>query len=663
MGIVGGRFADMSRCKLTILEGGRSRVVLLNEWSVRVGREAPCDLILHSSAVADAHCHLLRTHEGYVLEDLGSATGTFVNDARVKHQLLHSGDEIRIGDVTIRYDWTPDDPHVVSVIGDQDPTMMFRLDFVGQESAATRLFSGSAASRISHLYGFIRRCAELGSELSPEEQFLERSMRGLCELPGVQRAQVMYRQGSTESLECVATGVSGGHDAPATNELHQLLVRRALQEGEAVLCDESAGAGAERTRTGDLAESGNLIAVPLRREDAIFGLLVLTASAAGPGFVREDLEFAVAFARLLEIEIERRRFQLRVIAENERLREKLGEGRELVGHSPQIRKLLDDVDRAAKSDATVLIIGESGTGKELVARLLQHKSRRRDEAFVSVNCAVLHGDLLASDLFGHLKGSFTGAVADRAGKFELADRGTLFFDEIAELPFPLQAKLLRALQEGEIERVGGGVPRAVNVRVIAATNRDLEKEVQMGAFRQDLYFRLNVIVLRVPPLRERPGDAQRLLTHFADYFARKMGTPRLRIPSEILAALERYSWPGNVRELRNLVERCVVMSHSGSMTLEDLPMAIVSGLTVEEDPHAGTRTLDSQERDHISRVLEECGRNKSRAARTLGIDRSTLYDKMRRLGIPDTGRQSHASEHVESSGRPRSTREPDRETP
>lgn len=649
----------MSRCKLTILEGDRSRVVLLNEWSVRVGREAPCDLILHSPAVSAAHCHLLRTHVGYVLEDLGSATGTFVNGSRVQYRPLQSADEIVIGDVTIRYEWTTDDPRVVSVVDEEDPTMTFRLDFVGQESAAARLFSGSAASRISHLYNFIRSCAEPGSESTSEEEFLERTVRSVCELPGVERAQVMYRHGSTESLECVAAAVRGGGSAPATSELHRLLVRRVLQEGEAVLCEESAGVGPWRSDA-VAAASGNVIAVPLRREGAIFGLLVLSASPSSPGFVREDLEFAAAFARLLEVEIERHRFHLRVIAENQRLRETLGESRDLVGQSSPIRKLLDDIDRAAKSDATVLILGESGTGKELVARLLHHKSLRRDEAFVSVNCAVLHGDLLASDLFGHVKGSFTGAVADRAGKFELADNGTLFFDEIAELPFPLQAKLLRALQEGEIERVGGGAARSVNVRVIAATNRDLEAEVSSGDFRQDLYFRLNVIVLQVPPLRERPGDARHLLTHFVDYFSRKMGTPRLRIPSEILAALEGYSWPGNVRELRNLVERCVVMSRSGSMALEDLPVAIVSGLAGGEDQRQAARTLDSQERDHIRRVLEECGRNKSRTARALGIDRSTLYDKMRRLGIHDDAEVSHASSHAQSGSSPRAAREPDK---
>jgi transcriptional regulator with GAF, ATPase, and Fis domain len=601
----------MSGCRLTILEGGAARAVFLNEWALEIGRDPTAGIVLRSEGVAPRHARLLRTDEGYVLVDLGSAAGSAVNGERVASRALSPGDEIRLGGAVIRYEAPDAASRAVPILDDHDPASTFRLDLAGQEQIARRLFEeGGAQARVAALYEFIRACGVLASE----GVLLDAAAAVLARLPRSRRVEIDYFDAATGALKRMAA--AGPHAAVAGGDpaIPRAVFDRVLVRGEAIV-------------------AGDLVAAPLRSERTIFGLLAISADG-GPGTpTPEDLEFAVAFASLLENEIERQRTLLRVVNENRALRESIGDERALVGNSREMRALLERVQRAAASEATVLLLGESGTGKELVARALHAGSARRGRAFVSVNCAALQEDLLASDLFGHVRGSFTGAVADRVGKFESADGGTLFFDEIAEMPIPLQAKLLRALQEREIERVGSGTPRAVDVRVIAATNRDLGTEVGRGAFREDLFYRLNVVEIRVPPLRERLGDVGTLLDHYLEFFAKRSGKPRLRVPPEILGALESYRWPGNVRELRNLVERWVALSPGGVVAFDDLPEAIRAGGAEAPGAAAVVRTLEQLERDHIQGVLEGCGGNKTRAARILGIDRSTLYEKIEKYGL------------------------------
>ncbi len=630
----------MPGCKLTVLERGECRVVFLNEWAFEIGCDPASGLVIRSESVAPRHSRLLRTDAGYVLEDLGSAAGSFVNGERVTSRALSSGDEIRLGDAVIRYEVPEDSSRLVSIVDERDPTTTFRLDLVGQEAAARRLFAeGSAQAKVAALYDFIRACAVFGSEGS----LLDAAIASLRKLPHVRRAEIIYHNAASGSLQCMAAAGPAGTGPTGTHAIPRAVFDRVLLRGEAILSDvvdarpERRGRATATRESGPrepgAAEAGDLIAVPLRRERAVFGLLAIRGDEGSGALSRDDLEFAVAIASLLELELERQRGLLLVVNENRVLRESIGEERALVGNSRELRELFERVQRAASSEATVLVLGENGTGKELVARALHAGSARRDRAFVSVNCAALQEDLLASDLFGHVRGSFTGAVADRVGKFELADGGTLFFDEIAEIPLALQAKLLRALEEREIERVGSGTPRAVDVRLIAATNRDLGAEVTRGSFREDLYYRLNVVEIHVPALRERLGDVGTLLDHFLDLFSKRSGKPRLRVPPEILGALEAYRWPGNVRELRNLVERWVALSPGGVVSVDDLPSAILAARSDGAGAAGVVKTLEQLERDHIRRVLEGCGGNKTQAARILGIDRSTLYEKIEKYRL------------------------------
>jgi len=301
---------------------------------------------------------------------------------------------------------------------------------------------------------------------------------------------------------------------------------------------------------------------------------------------------------------------------------------EIVGRSAAIMNVLRQVEMVAPSDSTVLICGETGTGKELIARAIHNRSSRRQSAFVKVNCAAIPTGLLESELFGHERGAFTGAVAQRIGRFELAHRGTIFLDEIGDIPLELQPKLLRVLQEREFERLGSGKTIRVDVRLIAATNADLLRMVEEKKFRADLYYRLNVFPIVVPPLRERPEDIPLLISYFAQQYAARMGKQITSIPSETMARLTRYSWPGNIRELQNLVERAVILS-SGS-TLE-VPLEV---LRAEQGPSPSS--LEEVERNHILKVLQETNwvlSGPNGAAAKLGLKRSTLQFRMKKLGI------------------------------
>src|SRR5687767_9067569 len=334
-------------------------------------------------------------------------------------------------------------------------------------------------------------------------------------------------------------------------------------------------------------------------------------------------------------------------AENLALRAKVDAHYLMIGESFAMVKLREQVAMAAPTNGRVLIMGENGTGKELVARNIHAMSRRRSGPFVEVNCAAIPEELIESELFGHVRGAFTGAVADRRGKFETANGGTIFLDEIADMSLKTQAKVLRVLQEQVMEAVGGSTRIRVDARVLAATNKDLTEEIRAGRFREDLYFRLNVVPIFVPPLRERPEDIQLLADHFMALLAREYGRRPKIFDADAVAALQRYPWPGNVRELRNLVERLMIMVPGDRVTTRDLSFldqslastatetSVTARASVEAPLH---EARDRFERDYILRALAFQQGNISRTAEMLGIERSNLYRKMRAFGIAPSRR-------------------------
>jgi two-component system nitrogen regulation response regulator NtrX len=329
--------------------------------------------------------------------------------------------------------------------------------------------------------------------------------------------------------------------------------------------------------------------------------------------------------------------QRRLEAENRALRATVDRRLTMVGESYAMAQLREQIAMAAPTNGRVLIFGENGTGKELVARSIHAMSRRRLAPFVELNCAAIPEELIESELFGHMKGAFTGAVADRRGKFELADGGTLFLDEIADMTLKTQAKVLRALQEQVVEPVGGAAGVRVDVRVLAATNKDLPAEIRAGRFREDLYFRLNVIPVYVPPLRDRGGDIPLLADHFMAELAREYGRRPKRFDAGAAARLRSYHWPGNVRELRNVIERLIIMVAGETITVDDL--AFLDGGAVGDAGEAVAEATplhvarDRFERDYILKALAAQQGNISRTADVLGVERSNLYRKMKGFGI------------------------------
>jgi two-component system NtrC family response regulator len=389
--------------------------------------------------------------------------------------------------------------------------------------------------------------------------------------------------------------------------------------------------------------SGMEVLAKVRRRDAHIPVIVITAYGTIESAVEAMKQGAFDYITKpvsrdeLRLTLEKAFRMRRLEKENVELRAEVTDRyrfESIIGSSGKMKEVLDLAGRVAVSDASLLITGESGTGKELLAKGVHFNSRRADGPFIAVNCAAIPDSLIESELFGHMRGAFTGAVKDKEGKFELADGGTLFLDEIGDLRIDLQAKILRALQEREVDRVGGGKPVSVDVRVIAATNKDIEQAVKEGAFREDLYYRLNVITLFIPPLRDRKEDIPLLASHFLKKFNKDAD---VRIDSGALSMLTAYGWPGNVRELENVIERASVLKRGTLITREELPEKLTKEKPGVEDiilnlPERGI-SLEDLEKSLIIKALDKHKGNQTRAAEYLGITRPTLIYRMEKFGL------------------------------
>ncbi|HTW64153.1 MAG TPA: sigma 54-interacting transcriptional regulator [Bryobacteraceae bacterium] len=429
-------------------------------------------------------------------------------------------------------------------------------------------------------------------------------------------------QGATAALDATPAGQAVQTRRPAVFDGRQ------LARFSSPLAQRLAAAGLQ-----------SLCCIPLITRNGVLGTLNI-ASTKENAFTPADVDFLTQVAGQAAIAIE----NATAFAQIAQLKDRLAEEKlylqdeirtdqnfgEIIGDDPAFRHVLDQVATVAPTGASVMILGETGTGKELIARAIHDLSGRHDRTFVKLNCAAIPTGLLESELFGHEKGAFTGAIAQKVGRFELAHKGTLFLDEVGDIPLELQPKLLRALQEHEFERLGSVRTLKVDVRLVAATNRDLSQMIANREFRSDLYYRLSVFPISVPPLRERTGDIPKLVRYFTQKFARRMNRRIETIPSAAMEALTNYAWPGNVRELENLIERAVILTRGSAL---EIPLAELRGTP---DPAASPLTLEDAERDHIKRVLEQAGGvvgGPNGAAARLGMKRTTLQSKMKKLGI------------------------------
>jgi len=449
-------------------------------------------------------------------------------------------------------------------------------------------------------------------------------------IPAERGAILLMDDSAAEISSSVAWDRVSGPDHPV--HVSRSLVRRVITDGIAILDNEGRESGSRSS--GEAAPVRSLLCVPLVVADRAFGIIYLDSANPKAAFTKDDLQLLAAIAGLAAIAIENARQFERLGSENQRLRAEISLQHDMVGQSPRMRQVYQFIEKVAPSDSTVLIRGESGTGKELAARAIHKNSPRKNQPFMALNCAALTETLLESELFGHEKGSFTSAICQKKGLLEVAEGGSVFLDEVGELSLTLQAKLLRVLQEREFVRVGGTRPIKLNVRFLAATNKDLQKAVGDGSFRADLFHRLNVISFTLPPLRDHGDDIPLLAEYFAARYAKRCNRDVKGISAEARACLAQYDWPGNIRELENAMERAVVIGSSSFILPEDLPETLLESSPTSAVGSAGYHdAVRNLKKQLILSAFEQGGGSITEAAKLLGINANYLHRLIRNLDL------------------------------
>jgi transcriptional regulator with GAF, ATPase, and Fis domain len=627
---------------------------------VRIGRAEGNDLVLKDGLVSSDHAQVLYTGEKFLLRDQRSTNGTALvrngertplDDANSREVVLESGDVVELGSgdkavtITVSLEEEKDDAQFVAVRRIEE----MESPAVGVEKHP---------SRLKALYEAQTKIGAAGDL----NEVLVAITNAVFELvPRATHVSIILRD--DDETETRTTGVAGyvpvmtrvrGQEGPpsAPIPITRSVFRKVVTERAAVLAaDAPRDVGNSESLLG--AQIRSTLGVPLWKGQEILGVLQMDNRESAGVFTNADLELVAVLAHNASLAVANARLVTRLRAAEDRLKKEnaflkgreetrrtggRGNQQEIIGSSSAMRTLSEQLDKVVDTRVTVLIEGETGVGKELVAAAVHYRSRRRDKLFVGQNCAAMPESLLESELFGHKKGSFTGAHEEKKGLFEIADGGTLFLDEVTEMPISLQSKLLRVLQEGEIRAIGATVEKRVNVRIVAATNRNLEKEVEQGRFREDLYYRLKVFPLRVPPLRERREDIPQLAVYFLSRFSTEIGKPSGGFSQQAMELLQTYDWPGNVRELQNEVQRIVIQLDAGGFVTPDLlspRVRQIEGVIERVRPTKGTlkEMMDQLERWLLIEGLREHANNKTAAAKSLGITREGLHKKLRAFGL------------------------------
>jgi transcriptional regulator with GAF, ATPase, and Fis domain len=632
------------------------RTFVLAADTVRIGQSPDNDVVLADACVALQHARLVAASSGLLLEDLGSELGSarlrggervVADESNGRRLTLRAGDLIELG--------KGESAAVLAVAPDGDGAE------ASEASEATVLAlrridepPRAALERISALLAAQRA---VGAAMGLDEVLGAVADAALELVPGATHVTMVLRDEAAADDGAAAyvpvlTRVRAAQGRPGAAvgavPVARSVFRKVVAERAAVLAaDAPRDVGSSDSLLG--ASIRSTIGVPLFQRDDIIGVLQVDNRSAPAMLSATDVELlavlsstaslAVANARLIDrLKLAEDRLQRENTYLKGKEAERRGGSKEIIGKSAAMNNLLGQVDKVADTRVSVLIEGETGTGKELIASALHYRSRRHDKLFVTQNCAAMPESLLESELFGHRKGSFTGATDEKKGLFEIAHQGTLFLDEVGEMAISLQAKLLRVLQEGEIRPIGATQVRHVDVRIVAATNRDLLSEVKAGRFREDLYYRLKVFPLKMPPLRERREDVPLLAGYFLARYAREVGKATGGFAQQTMELLGSYDWPGNVRELQNEVQRLVIQADQGGIITADLlspHLRKMEGLVARAGVSRGSlrEMMDNVEKYLLIEVLREHNNNKTNAAKTLGITREGLHKKLRQLGI------------------------------
>ncbi len=657
--------------RLIVVEGPDRgcEFALANEpgGSVIVGRD-PRNLVpLNDSSVSREHLRIEFTGRGYRLVDLGSKNRTFLNGEPVREWALRHGDRIGVGDSELRFE---DDRAVVEEEGFETTIMKEIRGQAGIDGLLEGLDPKKAVGdeRLGGVLESIRRVFSLSRTLSGSESLvdlyadlvsilgstLKADHGAVLTLEGGRWSPAAVLSGGTETGRAGPPGSPAGPGQNSRMAVSESIVRRAADEGKAILSANTRRDARFREKesvvdAGIFSAMAAPIIPPARSSEAgkaggpraVLGVIYLDRRGADRPFTEKDLEVLSAAAEQASAVAGPREEADRLRNEKEGLLRTIFDSKRIVGRSRAIGDVLEFIRRAAPASQTVLIRGETGTGKELVAMAIHYQGPRRGKPFIPVNCAAIPENLMESELFGHEKGAFTGAASRRKGRFELAEGGTVFLDEVAEMSAGCQAKLLRLLEDRRFERLGGSETVQVDVRIIAATNKDLAAALAAGQFREDLFYRLNVLGVTLPPLRERPEDIPLLVQHFLD----DVGGSKRSFSPEAVEKLQAFSWPGNIRQLRNAIESAFVLGSGAVIGPDEIVLggqptvrtAAPEGGPGRPGESSAERweptTLEEVQRRHIQRVLVHTGGNKKRAAEILGIERCTLYAKLKSLAL------------------------------
>jgi len=612
----------------------QGQTLALPEGEVSIGREPANQLWAADAALSRRHCSLVRNGADIRIRDLGSRNGTRVNSVPVTEQSLQHGDEISVGLSLFLFlqESATEETRSNPVEFEQTNTITGIAYLLPREETDTPVLGASAPTRLRGDLNALLKIATAISSIRDRESLQWQLLGFIFDVIPAERGSVLFFDPQGDILSTTAWDRVRGpeHVVPVS----QAVLKKVVTERSGMLVTGAGHAASAKSAPGSPENHAtSLLCVPMIVGERVSGVIYLDAKVPTVQFDSNHLRVLQAIAHIAALALENLDHWEKLRQENLSLRAEIGIKHDIVGGGPQIRKVFDFIRKVAPADSTVLIQGESGTGKELVARAIHSNSPRADRPFIAINSAAIAATLLESELFGHEKGAFTGAVAQKKGKVELAEGGSLFLDEISELAPELQAKLLRVLQEREFERVGGTRSIPLDIRLIAATNKSLAQAMDANQFRKDLFYRLNVVAVTLPPLRDRREDIPELAEHFLRKARAKCQALARSISPEAMACLTQYEWPGNIRELENAIERAAVLGTNELIQPDDLPEGVVEGGEVSGESANYYAALKEFKKQLIQQALQKANGSYVDAAKLLGLHPNSLLRLMRNLNV------------------------------